>query len=120
VTTDKIAAPAGPLSPAVVSGDHLFVSGQVGQHPRTGTLVDGGIAEQAKQAFANLTAIVAAAGKSLDDIVRVAVYLTDIAAFPIVNDVYMLVFQAPYPARTTIGVAALPLGALIEIDAIVG
>ena len=118
VTGEKIAAPVGPFSPAVRGGDALFVSGQVAQDPATGELIDGDVARQADQALRNLAAVLEAAGKGLDDVVRVGVYLTDMADFAAMNEVYRTHFQAPYPARTAIAVAALPLGAAVEFDAI--
>ena len=120
ITTDKIAQPVGPFSAAVRRDGFIFVSGQVAQDPATGTLIDGGAVAQAEQILENLTAVVEAGGKSLDDVVRVGVYLTDMNDFAAVNKVYADHFAAPYPARTAIGVAALPLGAAVEMDAIIG
>lgn len=118
VTSDKLAAPVGPFSPATRGGGALFVSGQVAQDPATGALIDGDVARQTDQALRNLAAVLEAAGKGLGDVVRVGVYLTDMADFAAMNEVYRRHFQAPYPARTAIGVAALPLGAAVEFDAI--
>jgi 2-iminobutanoate/2-iminopropanoate deaminase len=118
ITSDKLAAPVGPFSMAVRGADALFVSGQVAQDPVTGALVEGDVARQADQVLRNLAAVLEAAGKDLGDVVRVGVYLTDMAKFATVNEVYLRHFQAPYPARTAIGVAALPLGAAVEMDAI--
>ena len=115
-TTDKIAPAAGPFSAAVRGAAGIYLSGQVGQDPRTGTLVDGDVAAQTHQIFANLGAVLEASGKSFADVVRVGVYLTDFTNFAAMNAVYAQYFEAPYPARTTIGVAALPLGAAVEID----
>lgn len=120
VSTDKIAKAAGPFSAAVRRDGFTFLSGQVGQDPATGALIGGDTAAQAEQALRNLTAVVEAAGKTLDDVVRVGVYLTDMADFATVNAVYERFFTKPYPARTAIAVAALPLGAAVEMDAIVG
>lgn len=120
VSTDKIAKAVGPFSAAVRRDVFTFLSGQVGQDPATGALIDGDTAAQAEQALRNLTAVVEAAGKTLDDVVRVGVYLTDMADFVAVNAVYERFFTKPYPARTAIAVAALPLGAAVEMDAIVG
>jgi 2-iminobutanoate/2-iminopropanoate deaminase len=94
----------------------LYVSGQVAIDPATSRLVAGDVARQAEQIFANLEVVLAAAGKSFADVVRVGVYLTNMGDFAAMNAVYARHFAAPYPARTTIGVAALPLGAAIEID----
>jgi 2-iminobutanoate/2-iminopropanoate deaminase len=120
VIVDPDAKPVGPLSPAVRSGGFVFLSGQIGADPATDELVAGGVGAQTEQAFANLEAVLSAAGKSLDDIVRVGVYLTDPADYPAVNEVYARFFQDPYPARSAVVVAALPLGAAVEIDAIAG
>lgn len=120
ITTDELPAPVGPFSVAVYGDNLLFVSGQVAQDPATGTLVDGGTARQTEQILTNLAVVLAAAGKNLGDVVRVGVYLTDPNDFAAMNEVYGRHFTDPYPARTTIVVAALPLGAAVEIDAVVG
>lgn len=116
VTTDRIAVPVGPLSPAGRAGEFLYLSGQVAQDPATGRLIDGDAAAQTERIFANLEAVLEAAGKTLADVVRVGVYLTDMRDYPAMNAVYARRFAAPYPARTAIAVAALPLGAAVEID----
>lgn len=120
VTSDGLAAPAGPFSLAVRGGGLLFVSGQVAQDPATGELIDGDAAEQTDQILRNLATALEAAGKSLADVVRVGVYLTDMADFTAMNEAFRRSFTEPYPARTTIGVARLPLGAAVEMDAVVG
>ena len=120
ITTDELPAPAGPFSMAVHGDNLLFVSGQVAQDPATGKLIDGDTGRQTEQILANLAVVLAAAGKNLGDVVRVGVYLTDMTDFAAMNDVYARHFTNPYPARTTIGVAALPLGAAVEIDVVVG
>ena len=114
------AAPAaiGPYSQATRAGDMVFLSGQIPLDPNSGLLVAGDIIEQARQAFANLRAVCQAAGGSFDDIVRVGLYLTDLSEFAAVNAVMQDVFTAPYPARSTIEVSALPRGAKFEVDAI--
>src|ERR1700757_3446089 len=119
VVSQKLAPPAGPFSAAVRSNGFIYVSGQIGQDPATGKLVDGGVPEQTERIFANLALILEAAGKSFADVVRAGVYLTDITSFALMNAVYAKHFSQPYPARTTIGVAALPLGAVVEIDLVV-
>jgi len=119
IFSDKLPKAAGPFSPAIRSQGFIYVSGQIGQDPATGKLVDGGVERQTEQALTNLVAILDAAGKGLADVVRVAVYLTDIGSFAAVNGIYARYFAEPYPARTTIGVAALPLGAVVEIDVVV-
>jgi 2-iminobutanoate/2-iminopropanoate deaminase len=120
VTTDALAAPAGPFSSAIQHGGLTFLSGHVGEDPATGELIDGDAAAQAEQVLRNLSAVLAAAGKSLDDVLRVGIYLTDMADFAAVNAVYETFFSQPYPARTTIAVAALPVGAAVEMDAVAG
>lgn len=119
ISTDELPAPVGPFSVAVHGDNLLFVSGQVAQHPATGKLIDGDTGRQTEQILANLAVVLAAAGKNLGDVVRVGVYLTDMTDFAAMNDVYGKHFTDPYPARTTIGVAALPLGAAVEIDVVV-
>jgi 2-iminobutanoate/2-iminopropanoate deaminase len=111
--------PAGPYSHAVRSGGLLFCSGQTPIDPGTGSLVEGSIGDQARQCLDNLTTVCAAAGAQLSDAVRMAVYVTDISQFADVNEAYGAYFSSEPPARTTIGVAALPGGAQIEMDAIV-
>jgi 2-iminobutanoate/2-iminopropanoate deaminase len=113
-------APPGPFSPAVTGTPTLFVSGQVGQDPETDELAADDAAAQARQALTNLQAVLSAAGKTEADVIRVGVYLADMADYAAVNAVYAEFFSAPYPARTAIAVAALPLGALVEVDAVVG
>ena len=119
IVSDKIAPPAGPFSPAVRSGEFIFLSGQVGEDPATGKLIEGGIEPQLQQLFVNLNAVLEAAGKSFADVVRAGVYLTDMNDFAVMNGIYAKHMPSPYPARTTIAVAALPLGAAVEIDLIV-
>ncbi len=111
--------PAGPYSHAVRSGGLLFCSGQVPTDPATGALVEGSIGDQARQCLENLTTVCREAGVSLGDAVRMSIYVTDISTFAQVNEVYGSYFESDPPARTTIGVAALPGGAEIEMDAIV-
>lgn len=118
ITSDRIAKPVGPFSPAVRDGDRVYTSGQVAQDPATGKLVVGGVAAQTEQILRNLETIVTAAGKSLADVVKVNVYLTDMQSFAEMNEVYAKHFAAPYPARTTVAVAALPLGAAVEMEMI--
>ena len=116
ITSDRLAKPVGPFSPAVRDGDRVYTSGQVAQDPATGKLIEGGVAAQTEQIFHNLKVILEAADKSLADVVKVNVYLMDIKRFTEMNEVYARHFVAPYPARTTIAVAALPLGAEVEIE----
>jgi 2-iminobutanoate/2-iminopropanoate deaminase len=119
IRTDAAPEPVGPYSQAVVHAGLLFASGQIPIDPARGVLIDGDIEAQTEQVFANLRAVLAAAGSSLDDVVRATVYLTDLSLFPRVNAIYARHFTAdPQPARSTVGVAALPLGAQVEIDLI--
>ena len=113
-------APAaiGPYSQAVRSGGTVYLSGQIPLDPATGALVEGDIATQARRAFANLRAVCEAAGGSFGQVARVGLYLTDLRDFAAVNTVMAEVFEAPYPARSTIGVASLPKGAAFEVDAV--
>jgi 2-iminobutanoate/2-iminopropanoate deaminase len=97
----------------------LYLSGQVPLDPQTGELVDGGVADQARKCLENLDAVCRAAGARLQDAARLTVYITDISRFGEVNEVYSDFFEEPFPARVTIGVAALPAGASVEIDATV-
>lgn len=119
ITTPKLAPPAGPFSAAIRSGGFIFLSGQIGQVPATGMLVEGGVERQTDQIFSNLAAVLEGAGKSFDDVVRAGVYLTNMGDFSAMNAIYAKHFNRPFPARTTIGVAALPLGAAVEIDLVV-
>lgn len=106
----------GPYSQAVWTGNLLYCSGQTPIDPATGKLVEGGIGEQTQQAFNNLQAVLAGAGLSMDDVIKVNVYLTSMANFAGMNQAYQERFSAPYPARTTVAVAGLPLDALVEIE----
>ena len=112
-------APAaiGPYSQAVRVGNTLYMSGQIPLDPKTMQIVEGGIEAQARQVFANLRAVAAAAGATLNDVVKLTILLTDLAEFAKVNDVMAMYFDAPYPARATYQVAALPRGARIEVEA---
>jgi 2-iminobutanoate/2-iminopropanoate deaminase len=119
ITTDAIAPAVGPFSHAVRAGGFLYVSGQVAVDPTTGALVDGGVERQTAQVLANLGAVLRAAGKSFADVVKTSVFLIDMKDFAAMNAIYARHFETPYPARTTIAVAALPLGAVVEIDLVV-
>lgn len=110
------AVAVGPYSHAVRSNGHVFCSGQTPLDPATGTLVDSGVADQTDQCFTNLFAVLAAAGLGPGDVVKCNVYLTDMGDFAEMNEAYERQFTAPYPARTTVAVAALPLGASVEIE----
>jgi 2-iminobutanoate/2-iminopropanoate deaminase len=119
VETADAPAPIGPYSQAVIANGVLYCSGQVPLDPASGELVEGGIAEQASRCLQSLDAVCRAAGTRLTNAVRIGIYLTDMAEFPKVNDVYATFFEQPFPFRTTVGVAALPKGALVEMDATV-
>ncbi|HEX5820556.1 MAG TPA: Rid family detoxifying hydrolase [Solirubrobacterales bacterium] len=119
VETGEAPAPIGPYSQAVIADGVLYVSGQVPLDPESGELVEGGITEQASRCLQSLEAICRAAGTKLTAAARIGIYLTDMSQFPDVNDVYATFFQKPFPVRTTVGVAALPKGALVEMDATV-
>ena len=116
ITSPELSPPVGPYSQAVSIDGFIYFSGQVGQDPTTGKLVAGGLAAEAERAFENLSAVLRAAGKGFGDVVRAGVYLTSIDDYPVLNGIYAKHFQAPFPARTVIVVAALPLGACVEID----
>jgi 2-iminobutanoate/2-iminopropanoate deaminase len=119
VRTEDAPAPVGPYSQAIRAGGWVFASGQVPLDPGTGELVAGEIEDEARQVLANLAAVLKAAGSGLEHVVKATVYLTDLSLFPRVNAVYAEAFDTdPAPARVTVGVAALPLGAGVEIDAI--
>lgn len=108
----------GPYSQAVHCGDTVYISGQIPLDPDTQALIDGDVGEQATQVFSNLAAVAEAAGGSLKQAVRITIYMTDINNFAAVNQVMENFFDAPYPARAAVGVAALPKGAEVEADAI--
>jgi 2-iminobutanoate/2-iminopropanoate deaminase len=112
------AVAVGPYSHAVESGELVFLSGQTPIDSHTGKLVQGDIATQTEQCFLNLFEVLAATGLTPDDVVKVNVFLTDMENFKAMNEVYATKFSKPFPARTTIGVASLPLGAQVEIEMI--
>lgn len=118
IHTDLAPAAIGPYSQAVKSGAMVFLSGQIPLDPTTGEVVAGGIEAQARRAFDNLKAVCEAAGGSFADIQRLGLYLTDLSQFAEVNAVMAEYFSAPFPARSTIEVSALPKGVLFEVDAI--
>jgi 2-iminobutanoate/2-iminopropanoate deaminase len=109
----------GPYSHAVKSGGLLFCSGQVPVDPGTGKLVEGSIGDQTRRCLENLQVVAAAGGASLDDAVRMGIYVTDMSTFAEVNEAYGAFFPDGPPARSTVGVASLPLGARVEIDAVI-
>ena len=119
ITSTELAPPVGPFSQAVKIDGFLFFSGQVAQDPATGKVVEGGIVPETERVFRNLSAVLKAAGKGFDDVVRAGVYLTNMSDYVALNGIYAKHFSHPFPARTVIGVAALPLGACVEIDLVV-
>ena len=119
IETDQAPAPIGPYSQAVEADGVLYCSGQLPLDPATGELVDGGIAEQARRCLENLDAVCRAAGARLEDAARIGIYVSDMAMFAELNEVYASFFSEPFPVRTTVGVASLPKGALVEMDATV-
>ena len=119
-TVNAMGAPdaVGPYSHAVVSNGLVFCSGQTPLDPETGQIVEGSIGDQTRRCLDNLAVVAAAAGAQLTDAVRMAIYVTDMDSFGEVNEAYGAYFESDPPARSTIGVASLPLGAAVEIDAI--
>ena len=118
IHTDKAPAAIGPYSQAVRAGNTVYLSGQIPLDPATGLVVEGGIDAQTRRAFDNLVAVCEAAGGSLEKIVRLGLYLTDLGEFSTVNAVMGEYFNAPFPARSTIEVSGLPRGVLFEVDAV--
>ena len=118
VTTPNAPAAIGPYSQAIIAGGMLFASGQIPLAPVTGTIVSGGIEAQAHQAFTNVRNLVEAAGITMSHVVKVTVYMADMADFATVNTIYEQYFTEPYPARSAVAVKQLPKGVLIEVDVI--
>ena len=116
VSTPSAPASAGPYSPAVRAGEWLALAGQVGIDPSTGSLADGGVAAQTRQALANVAAVLGDCGASLGDVAKTTVFLVDMGDFPVMNEVYADAFAGHRPARSTVAVAALPLGARVEVE----
>jgi 2-iminobutanoate/2-iminopropanoate deaminase len=116
IHTDRAPKAIGPYAQAIESGGFLFTSGQVGLDPATGELVEGGFEPQARRALANLEAVLAAAGCTFADVVKATIYVTDLACFPRLNELYGEALGGHRPARSTVQVAALPKNALVEID----
>ena len=108
ITSPELTPPVGPFSPAVKVDGFIYFSGHVGQDPRTGKLVTGGIAAEVERVFQNLSAVLKAAGKGFDDVVRAAVYLTNMTDYVALNGVYATHFNQPFPARTVIGALNSP------------
>jgi 2-iminobutanoate/2-iminopropanoate deaminase len=108
----------GPYSAAVTVGPFVYASGQTGLDPATGELASGGIEGQTRQVLRNLGAVLEAAGSSFADVLKTTVFLTDMADFPVMNAIYAEHFPEPYPARSTVQVAALPKAGVVEIEAV--
>jgi reactive intermediate/imine deaminase len=120
IETPDAPAAVGPYSQAVRRGKLVFLSGQIALDPASGKLVGDDIGAQTRQVFRNLAAVCRAAGGDLDGVLKLTIYLTDLGNFATVNEIMAATFTAPYPARATIGVAALPLGAEVEVEAVLG
>ncbi|WP_437734603.1 RidA family protein [Sorangium sp. So ce1335] len=118
ITSDRAPRAIGPYSQAVRAGDLVFCSGQIPIDPATGELVAGGIDAQTAQVIKNLSEVLSAAGASWNDVVKTTIYLTDLADFAVVNQVYGAAVGGVLPARATVQVAALPKGAAVEIEAV--
>jgi 2-iminobutanoate/2-iminopropanoate deaminase len=118
IETEAAPAAIGPYSQAIVAGGFLFTAGQIALDPATGKIVDGGIVEQTTRVLANLREVLAKSGATWADVVKTTVYMVDLAEFPVVNDIYGKHLGTSRPARSTVQVAALPRGGLIEIDLI--
>ena len=118
ITSPELTPPVGPFSQAIEVDGFIFLSGQVAQDPTTGKLVPGGVVAETEQVFSNVTAVLRAAGLGFDDVVSVRVFLTRIQDYQAVNAIYARHFNEPFPARTAVAVAALPLGASVELEMI--
>ncbi|MBI5252182.1 MAG: RidA family protein [Desulfomonile tiedjei] len=117
ISAPEAGVPVGPYSQAVVSGNRIFLSAEKGVDPATGKVADGGVRGQTLQVLKNIGTILKAAGASIEHVVRCVVYLQNIEDFPAMSDAYATVFTSQPPARTTVGVAALPLGLSVMIEA---
>jgi reactive intermediate/imine deaminase len=120
IKTENAPSAIGPYSQAVRHGNTVYLSGQIALDPATMKVVPGDISEQAHRVFKNLRAVCEAAGGSLDDLLKLTIYMTDLGNFSTVNQIMAEYFSEPYPARATVGVAALPLGVEVEVEAILG
>jgi reactive intermediate/imine deaminase len=118
IQTNEAPAAIGTYSQAVKTGDTVYLAGQIPLVPETMALENGDMRAQIRRVFENLTAVAKASGGSLQDVVKLNVYLTDLGHFPLVNEVMAQYFREPYPARAAVGVAALPKGAAVEMDAV--
>lgn len=118
ISTTGAPAAIGPYSQAVRAGETIYLSGQIALDPVAGELVAGGFDAEVRRAFENLAAVARAAGGTLDDCVKLTLFLVDLGRFPAVNEIMREFFASPFPARSTVGVASLPRGALFEVEAV--
>lgn len=118
VTAPDLTPPVGPFAQGVWAGDLLYASGQVGQDPSSGAVVAGGVEAETRQAFENVRRVLAAADLGFEHVIKVHVFLADMNDFAAMNAIYATMFAAPFPARTTVQVARLPLDARVEIDVV--
>lgn len=118
LASSQAPAAVGPYSQGVAAAGLVFTAGQIGLDPATGKFVPGGVVEQARRAMDNARAVVEAGGATLADVVKVTVFLADMGDFAVFNEVYREFFTADFPARSAVGVAALPVGALVEVEMI--
>jgi 2-iminobutanoate/2-iminopropanoate deaminase len=118
ITSPELSPPVGPFSQAIEVDGFVYLSGQVGQDPATGKLTPGGVVAETERVFLNAAAVLRATSLSFEDVISVRVFLTRIEDYQAVNAIYARHFSEPFPARTAIGVAALPLGACVEMDMI--
>jgi reactive intermediate/imine deaminase len=118
ISTDQAPGAIGTYSQAIRVDRTVYLSGQIGLDPKSMTLVEGGVDAQVRRVIENLRAVARASGGDLEHVVKLTVYLTDMASFPVVNAAMAEYFRAPYPARAAVGVASLPRGAAVEMDAI--
>lgn len=118
IVTSEAPSAIGTYSQGIVSGDSIYLSGQIPLDPHSGQMIEGPMRAQIERVFDNLAAVAKAAGATLDDCVKLNVFLTDLSHFALVNEVMATYFTQPYPARAAIGVASLPRGAAVEMDAI--
>lgn len=118
INTENAPAAVGPYSQGIKTGNLIFTSGQLPIDPKTGQFAGDSIEEQAKASLENVKAVLAEAGATTDNVIKTVVYLQDLKDFAVVNEIYAQYFEAPFPARSCFQVAALPLGALVEIEAV--
>ena len=118
ITTKNAPAAIGPYSQAVIAGNFIFLSGQLGINPETNEFVEGGVSEQAEQVFKNIQAVLAEAGLDIEQVVKTTVFLADMADFASMNAIYAKYFNVPYPARSAVAARTLPKNALVEIEVI--